>query len=114
MLTPKLQNLNQQNVAGETALHAAVGDLKVFKYLMSCGAKIDPNITNHRHQSPLHYACLDIYQLSLENRIEIVKTLVPLTKDTNKKDMFDKSPLDYAREYGFTEIVKILSEKLMD
>ena len=111
MLIPKIQNLNYQNKAGDTALHAALRDLEIFKYLMNYSAKIDPNIMNHRSQLPLHYACLDIYQLSLENRIEIVKTLVPLTKDTNKKDMFDKSPLDYAREYGFTEIVNILSEK---
>ena len=82
---------------------------------MSYGSKIDPNVTNRRHQLPLHYACLENGQLlSLENRIDIVKILVPLTVHTNKKDMFEKTPLDYARENGFTEIVKILSEKLMD
>ena len=44
----------------------------------------------------------------MDSRIEIVKTLIPLTHDTDKKDRFGKSPLDYAKANGHTEIVKIL------
>ena len=40
--------------------------------------------------------------------------LIPLTVDTDQKDRFGKSPLQYAKESGWTEIVKLLSENSID
>ena len=114
ILAPRTQNLNHQNISGTAAIHMAIKDLTTFKYLMSFGDRIDVNLTTRHHLLPLHFACKYDGQLSLESRIEIVKTLIPLTHDTDKKDRFGKSPLDYAKANGHTEIVKMLSEKSID
>ena len=110
-----MKNLNHQNKSCLTALHCASRNFKVFKYLMSFGSQINPNISNKRNQLPLHYACLDQGgKLDPEERIDMVKNLISVTLDADQKDSFNKSPLDYARENGFAEIVKILSEKSID
>ena len=115
IIVPKAHNLNHQNKSGATALHCATRNIEVFKYLMSLDAKINPNVGNKCHQLPLHYVCFEQRgKLNLEERTEIVKCLVSVTLDTDQKDSFNKSPLDYARENGFAEIVKILSEKSID
>ena len=88
-LAPRTKNLNYQNKGGTTALHFATKDWNVFKYLMSFGDRINVNISNKDHRLPLHFACKNDGELSLENRIEIVKTLIPLTHDTDQKDRFD-------------------------
>ena len=115
ILAPKAKNLNYQNKAGYTILHLVTrdGQYRAFRYLMSFVSKINPNISTNNHQSPLHLVCSNL-QLNEVNQIEMVKTLISVTLDINQKDSFNKSPTDYARENGFTEVVKMLSEKSID
>ena len=111
-LASKTQNLNYQNKRRETALHCAADNFEAFMYLMSFGNNINPNLTNISNQLPLHFVCTSQSALlKQENRIEMVKALIPVTLDTDQTDSFNNSPLDYAKDKGFIEIVKMLSEK---
>jgi len=115
LLVPRTKDINCQNKGGFTAIHLATKSLKIFKYLMCYyGSKINPNITEAKFERlPLHMIC-DEPLGNVEDKIEMVKALIPLTLDTDQKDGFNKTPLDYAREKGFKEIVKILWNKSMD
>ena len=115
-LAPKTENLNHQTKGGFTVLHKAVRNHEAFKYLITnfC-SKINPNISTDNHKLPLHLVCKDIHEeMSLESRIEIVKTLITLTIDTDQEDWFGKSPVHYAEENGYSEIVELLLDKSQD
>ena len=43
-----------------------------------------------------------------EGHTEIVKILAPLTDNPNDTSINGKIPIDYAKEFGHTDIVKIL------
>ena len=113
LLAPKTKNLNHQSRAGTTALHMATRRPEIFKYLMSnFGSKINANLTGNHHRIPLHLVCNggDF----IPNRIEMVKSLIAVTSNIDERDSFNKSPIHYARENGYTEIVEILTEKSID
>ena len=107
ILAPRTQNLNHQNDGGNTALHRAIRDVRIFKYLLTFGAKIDANISNNGLKLPLHYVCQN-KNMNLENRIEMVRLLIPVTINIDQVDACGKSPLNYAQEDGHSEIVEIL------
>ena len=113
ILAPKTKNLNHQSRLGTTALHMATRRPEIFNYLMlNFGSKINANLTANHHRIPLHLVCngTDF----IPNRVEIVKSLVAITSNIDERDSFNKSPVHYAQENGYTEIVEILTEKLID
>ena len=51
---------------------------------------------------------LPIYEAACERHTEIVKILAPLTDNPNATTINGKTPIDCAKEFGHTDIVKIL------
>ena len=109
ILAPKTKNINHQNKGGISPIHLGTKNYKIFQYLMSSyGHKINPNLASNRKRLPLHWVCMDTD--NVPNRIEIVKILIPLTIDIDHLDDSYKSPVYYAQENGFTEVVELLLE----
>ena len=89
----------QNGLENETPLHWATmlsADFKVIKTLVKNGA--DVNARDMIGQTPLHN--------SLSGGVDLHKLLISLGADKNIKDETGETALDYAKEYGFPEIVK--------
>ncbi|RDD34417.1 Ankyrin repeat domain protein [Wolbachia endosymbiont of Cylisticus convexus] len=96
-------NVDVEDVCGITPLYWAVieGHLEVVEALLSRGA--DVNVINYDEWTPLHCAA--------EHSLGITKLLVDKNANISAKNANGKTPLDLAKKYGNTEIVKFLREK---
>ena len=94
-------SLNVTHPDGFTLLMAAVweGRLEALKFLLSKGA--DVKAIDQKGKNVLHYAC--------ERRmVEIVKYLLKLNLvDLNQKDRLGRTSLQFAKERGYNEIVRL-------
>ena len=73
-----------------------------------------PNNPDINGRLPIHEVCMKNslnFELNMEGRIELMKTLVILTTNINQEDKFGNTALHYAVENGFSEVVKILARK---
>lgn len=74
--------------------------VEILRHMLKTGC--DPNLKEGK-SNLLHIAVRLGY-------LEICKLLVEYGADVNMKDDFDKTPLDHARDNGFSEIEKLLHE----
>jgi ankyrin repeat protein len=61
-------------------------------------------VQNDKGQTPLHNAVM-------RKRVDAVKVLLQHGADPTIQDNEGKTPIDHAREAGYTDIIKILTEK---
>ncbi len=116
----------ERNVSGEGLLHLAVSyskmagesyeeqDLKTIKVLHHVG--IDPNSTNLKGQTPLHYAIMR-HQPPYSDSRKIVPMLVKIGANINQKDNKGYGLLHYFSNGGgekYKEIVELLTENGSD
>jgi len=96
-------NWQNQNYFGRTPFYIACqnGHIEIVKLLLSDN-RIDINKTNDGY-TPFHMACLN-------GKTKVVKYLLESEReiDINKKDNDGKSGLDYAKQKGNTDIVKLI------
>lgn len=81
------------------------GHIEIVKFLLSMGAEVD---VSHPLVNPLFYAIL-------KNHIEIAKLLINTGMDTSIKytteTMTNMDAIDFAKEYGCSEIVSLIEAK---
>ncbi len=86
---------NEQFPAGTVTYDMAVREL------IRLGARV--NDINREGRTPLHYAAMEGYDA-------IAAALLEAGADPETSDAYGKKPADYAREYGFPEIERMLEE----
>jgi len=99
------ENVNIQNIYGNTALHLAVSYklYDVVKPLLDAGAKV--NIKNNNGNTALHSA---IYKSLSYQMYDVVKLLLKNGAKINIKNNKEETPLYIAREYKYTRIIELL------
>ena len=114
-------DIHDANARGWTALHiaASTGDVAVVNFLIANGA--DVNVADNHNATPLHHAAG--YWVG-GGSVEVVKTLVASGADVRRRagtsteirpgigvniTIVGETPLDTARDKGFTDIVNYLS-----
>ena len=93
---------NIRTSMGDTALHQAAenNQYKIAKLLLQY--KADPNIQQNDGGTPLHLACL-------KGNFEMVEILLEYKADPNMQDFnFTKTPLHYAVDYQYPNIITLL------
>jgi ankyrin repeat protein len=96
-------NFKSMNNVGSDPLFAAVmnGRLECMKVLLSAGAVLQLDSQN---KSALHSAC------NARDDVEYVKVLLGRETNINHKDIFDRSPLNFASWRNHFRVVKYLLE----
>jgi len=96
-------NINYQDKAGTTCLHAAckMDDALTLYILLDHGAK--PDIFDTNGETPLHYAV----QYGREN---VARVLLQEGADPNVRSINGETALSWAVKYGYTGIVRALIE----
>merc|ERR1711884_1007199 len=108
MLTnPNPGQLTNDQYKGRTPLHYAAefGHLPVVQHI--CNLLKDKNPKDANDHTPLHLAASN-------GHLDVVKFLVQHVKDKHPKDGVywgQKTPLDWAKQKGFSEVVNFLKER---
>ena len=99
-------DINIQDKAGFSALHYAVWwkNLPIIKTLINNGANV--NQVDKKGNSPLWYS-LTLYRQICD--LEIVKMLLFHGATPSLKNIYGRSPLDFAKELDVKEISEALS-----
>ena len=117
----KFIDINTQDNEGNTPLINSINNFEIFKYLLELGA--NPNIVNYDRFSTAHYIYdkIDMLRLLKNHKANLnlqdlngqtifhylaeskyanlVKKYIELGVDINKADIYNKSPLFYARDF---------------
>ncbi|AIF42144.1 ankyrin repeat domain-containing protein [Virgibacillus sp. SK37] len=72
-------------------------------------SKLAEYVKNHNVDHEINGNSL-LYWAVYMNQIQIVKELLKLGADQNKKDLYGRSPLEIGSYYGFYEVCKVLLE----
>ena len=93
---------------GQTSLHFAsfIGHVGCARVLLEHGA--DSNSRDRHHETPLHVATRDIY--NLEERLDVIRLLVQYGSDIHARDNKDQTPFMTATEYKNDDIMQLLLE----
>lgn len=120
-LTPL--DLEQTNQLGQNALHLAVAHLQVnnVKYLLESLPRKSAWVADYLGRTPLHLVALLLpielghqglkVREFLSKQLEIAALLLKAGASVEVRDNFNKSPLEYAKEVGASDLVKILQEE---
>jgi len=97
-------DVNEKDDEGRTPLMSAAvgGTVDAVKYLVSMGADVKVKDDNFG-MTPLHLAAM------YNPDVEVLKCLISLGADASIRNNNGRTPLDLAREFGYREIVEILS-----
>jgi len=104
LIVSKSENIDLQDVYGNTPLHQAcmVGNVKMAELLLNYGANID--MPNKTKGTPLHAAVA-------KSHIECAGYLISKGADVDAGDEDDWTPLHWAAKTGNVEIARILIQK---
>ena len=96
--------MNGRNATGSTPLHEAAlaGQKSVVELLLSKGARVNESDAESG-STALHFA-------AGWGRVEVVKVLLDKGADRARKNKAGKTPLDLAREGGFTDVSAVLAQ----
>ena len=98
-------DVNYRSAAGEKPLVVAItkGYLKIAEMLIQAGARLDTDVDANKN-TILHYA-------AYKGHFNSVKLLISAGADLNLKNNQGQTALDFARQFGKTEIVKLILEQ---
>lgn len=97
-------SLEAKNERGSTALIVAAysGKADAVEYLCARGANVNAQ-DNNGATALIHAAYYDLY--------DVAEVLVTKCKaDKTIKDKYENTPLDYAKQYGFTRMISLLQK----
>lgn len=102
-LVEKGANIHLQRRDGWTALHYSAnnGNVKITKFLLQSGAKVDAVMLTEAKATPLHFA-------ANKGHTEVVKILLESGASPNQKKQDGLTPLHDASMKGFLEIAQLL------
>jgi ankyrin repeat protein len=111
MIADRSSDLNQPTNSGYTPLHNAIdkGSISIAKILLENGANVNVQLFNnhlikkgYRGFTPLHLATMSGNQ-------QLVELLLEHNANITIKSVEGKTPLDLARENGFSKVCNIIN-----
>ena len=102
----EISSIKQRNFMGDTVLHTVCswGDVDAARLLVSSGA--DVNSVGDQGATPLFNAIIG-------KNYEVVSLLLDAGADPNRKNDYNRSVLDYAKNISASsDIIKLLSENI--